>query len=45
MGAGSEYGGAVKLYHATSAAQAIFANGFRDSYGSYGVADAVEGTP
>jgi hypothetical protein len=38
------YGGEVKLYHATSAAQAILADGFRDWSGSYGLADAVEGT-
>ena len=34
----------MKLYHATSAAQAILADGFRDWSGSYGLAD-VEGTP
>ena len=34
----------MKLYHATSAAQAILADGFRDWSGSYGLADAVEGT-
>jgi hypothetical protein len=28
-GGGSEYGGAVKLYHTTDAAEAILANGFR----------------
>jgi hypothetical protein len=32
----------VKLYHTTDAAEAILANGFRDSSGSYGLVDAQE---
>ena len=36
--------GTMKYYHATSAAQAILADGFRDWSGSYGLRD-VEGTP
>jgi hypothetical protein len=40
----SIYGGAVKLYHTTDAAEAILANGLRDSYGSYGLTDA-QGRP
>lgn len=32
----------MKLYHATSAAQAILGDGFRDWSGSYGLADTVD---